>query len=78
MSAAEPSISQMTPLRRKKKCKIEIKNYELEELRPTPHLCPEEAGQTKRRAVATTDDEQTGEHEQKQDNIGNYCGDESK
>jgi hypothetical protein len=81
MLAAEPSMSQMTPLRRKNvkiEIEIEIKNYELKELRPTPHLFPEEAGQTKRGTVATTDDEQTGGHEQKQDHVGNYCGDESK
>jgi hypothetical protein len=70
-------MSQMTPLRRKK-VEIEIKNYELKELWPTPHLFPEEAGQTKRSTVATTHEEQTGEHEQKQDHVGNYCGDESK
>jgi hypothetical protein len=70
-------MSQMTPLRRKN-VKIEVKNYELKELRPTPHLFPEEAGQTKRNTVTITHDEQTSEHDQKQDHVGNYRGDESK
>jgi hypothetical protein len=74
MSAAQPSMSQMTPLRRKKS----RLNYESEELRPTPHLAPDEAGQTKRNTAATTHDEQTGKHDQKQDHFGNYCGVESK
>jgi hypothetical protein len=65
----------MTPLRRNK-VKIKIKNYELKELRPKPHLFPDEVGQTKRNTVATTHEEQTGEHDQKQDHVGNYCGDE--
>jgi hypothetical protein len=70
-------MSQMTPLRRNK-VKIKIENYELKELRPTPHLFPEEAGHTKRSTTATTHDEQTGEHEQKQDHVRNDCGDERK
>ena len=53
-------------------------NYELKELRPTPHLFPEEAGQTKFKTIATTHDEQTGEHDQKQDHVENYCGYETK
>jgi hypothetical protein len=60
----------MIPLRKLK--------LELEELRPTPHLLPDEAGQTKRNTVAITHDEQTGKHDQKQDHVGSYCEDESK
>jgi hypothetical protein len=71
-------MSQMTPLRRKIVVKIKIKHYELKELRPTTHLFPEEAGQTKRNTVAKTHDEQTGEHDQKQDHVENNCGDETK
>ena len=72
-------MSQTTPLRRKKvKIKTKIKIYELKELRPTPYLFPEEAGQTKRSTIATVHDEQTGEHEQQQDHVGNYCEDERK
>jgi hypothetical protein len=73
----QPSMSQMTPLRRNK-VKIIIKSYELKEQRPTPHLFPEEAGQTKRSTATTTHDEQTGEHDQKQNHVGNHCGDETK
>jgi hypothetical protein len=57
-------MSQMTPLQMKK-VKIKIKINELNGLRPTPHLFPEEAAQTKISTVATTYDEQTGEHDQK-------------
>ena len=53
-------------------------NYKLKELRLVPHLFPDEAGQTKRNTVATAHDEQTGEHDQKQDNVGNYRMDKSK
>jgi len=70
-------MSQITPSQRNK-VKINIKNYILKELRRTPHLFPDEAGQAKRSTTTTTHDEQTGEHEQKQDHVGNYCGDESK
>jgi hypothetical protein len=72
ISATEPSMSQTTPLRKKKKIRLKLK-----ELRPTPHLFPEEAGQTKLNTVATPHDEQTGEHDQKQDHVENYCWDES-
>jgi hypothetical protein len=69
MSATEPSMSQMTPLWRRK---VKIKNHGLKELQATPHLSPEEASQTKWSTVATTHDEQTGENEQKQDHVREY------
>ena len=53
-------------------------NYELKELLPTPHLFPEEAGQTKFNTIATTHDEQTGENDQKQHHVKNHCGYETK
>ena len=70
-------MSQMTPLQMKK-VKIKIKINELNGLLPTPHLFPEEAGQTKFNTVATTHDEQTGENNQKQHHVENYCGNETK
>jgi hypothetical protein len=73
-SAVQPSMSQMIPL----VVTIEIKNTGLKELRPTSHLSPEEAGQAKRNTVATTHDDQTGEHDQQQDHVESYCGEERK
>jgi hypothetical protein len=35
-------------------------------------------GQTKLAAIMTTQDEQTNEHDQKQDHVANYSGDETK
>jgi hypothetical protein len=41
-----------------------------------PHLFPKEVDQTSRATTVTTQDEQAKEHNQKQDNVGNYREDE--
>jgi hypothetical protein len=43
-----------------------------------PHLFPEDARQTKRATIVVTQNEQANEHDQKQDQVGNYRRDKTK
>ena len=45
---------------------------------PPPHLFPEDAGQTKGPTTVATQNKQANEHDQKQDQVGNYRRDKTK
>ena len=74
---AVASASRMTPYERQNRNIIK----QFKELRPVriaTTLFPKAAGQTKRATIVATQNEQANEHDQKQDQVGNYRRDKTE